>query len=111
MLDRLWNDDKHKRIVPTGGATGHQAMRIGSMSISGGFAGPYFENGPFQHGDVLAGFDYNPAGQVEGNFNFQFAFFVAFPQDGPARGAPVAECIHHLHDYVSEQVLPRFEAL
>jgi hypothetical protein len=85
--------------------------------IGGGFRikahtrGFFAINGPFENDAVLAGCAYDPAGHVEGDLEFIFTFDVAFPKEGPARGAPLVNLIRSLHDHVRDDVLPRFEGL
>jgi hypothetical protein len=108
VLNRLWNDDKHRRVIPVAGAASPETMS-GPFRVRG-FRGPYIRRGPFTDGDALAGFSYDPAGGLEGTPKFDVAFYVAFPQDGPVGGARLSDSIRALHDYV-RRVVRRFENL
>ncbi|MDQ1742190.1 MAG: hypothetical protein QOE23_529 [Pseudonocardiales bacterium] len=116
MLERLWNDDKHKRVVPVASALPLDP-RVQIRAIGGDFRvrartrGFFANSGPFEDDAVLAGCMYDPAGHVEGDLEFIFTFDVAFPKEGPARGAPLANLVRGLHDHVRHEVLPRFEGL
>jgi hypothetical protein len=110
VLDRLWNDDKHRRIVPVAGAVSGYDLK-GPFTIRGGSEIGFGHDGPFEDGDELASFRYNPAYEIEGNPNFEFTAYVAFPEQGPARGSPIPTLLHDLLNYVRDDVLPRFEGL
>lgn len=111
VLNRLWNDDKHKRIVPVAGAWVGGRLHGKSFKVTGGSRMEYLTSGPFEPNAELFRMDYNPAGKLEGELVPQFSFNIAFPANGPARGMPMSKLIHGLHDYVMDGVLPRFKGL
>jgi hypothetical protein len=112
VLTRLWNDDKHRRVVPSVSAIDNSLINVGHLQYSG--KGPARvlprarHNGLFADGDVLGEFRYTPGSEYGVGFHFQM--YVALPADSPAPGAPIQE-VRHLHGYVLSDVLPKFSQL
>lgn len=122
ILNRLWNDDKHRSPVicmtfhkSTGlspsrwqshrlpdGRLVQQLFLRGPMTIKAG--------GKFHDSKEIATVPLH-AGEPEPQLNFRISFGIAFDEGGPAKGKPVAKCLRNLHDFVRDEVLTPFEPI
>lgn len=106
QLDRLWNDDKHRRLhLLTGYVGSPTGMVVHPPADSPGlFAARYGQTarvGLSEPGDVLLRV---PLGyEVSLDWDLTVAFGA-----GPLAGQPVAEALDALHTFVEDEVLPRF---
>ncbi len=107
LLNRLWNDDKHRGPHIAGANTQNTTFNVGSFH---GPSFPHTEFGPFADGAVIARFVPPTGPDAHHSVDFTFALAVAF-SDGPAKGAPILACLSGLRQFVGGYVLPRFEAL
>lgn len=107
VLDRLWNDDKHRSFVTTGSAGGMSEIFMRHVSAQG-FNGPWIQYGAFESGEIVGGFGYTPNTKAEVDAEAKFAFDIALPKEGPTFGAPAVPLLVGLHDYVRNTVLPVF---
>ena len=122
ILNRLWNDDKHRSpvicttfhkstgISPKGGQIvrspdGRSVRQVfvrGPMIITTG--------GTFHDSKEIATVTLH-AGEPEPQFNYRISFDIAFDEGGPAKGQPASKCLRNLHDFVRDEVLTPFEPI
>lgn len=124
ILNRLWNDDKHR--TPTLMLTAHKSTGI-SPSVGAGqivrlpkgrqvrqftFTGQIavHSGGRFQDGNEIATITF-PIGAAEPQFNFVFSFDIAFDEGGAAKGKFASECLRNLYNFVRDEVLTPFEPI
>jgi hypothetical protein len=111
ILERLWNDDKHRAPHVVTGVLGGSALNIVEMSGVSGFSDGV-NYGPFEDGDEIARLKINgrtPESTV--NVEAEFAFGIAFDKTGPGRGAYVDHLLRGLHHYVRDEVFGQLEDL
>jgi hypothetical protein len=106
ILDRLWNDDKHKAIHVVGGGVLKNTIKAHAF---GGFtdviAAP---PGAFDDGDELMRLVRDPTRPVDVKLEGELSSSVAFSKGSAARGAIVYETIRDLYEYVRDKVFPVF---
>lgn len=120
ILNRLWNDDKHRSPVicttfhkSTGISPGGQSVRlpdgrtvrqvfIGKMTLTTG--------GKFHDSKEIATILLR-AGETEPQIKYSISFDIAFDEGGPAKGQPASKCLRNLHDFVRDEVLAPFEPI
>jgi hypothetical protein len=113
VLNRLWNDDKHRVPALVGSIAVSSQVHI--VELSGpmsGFAGPNVSYGAFEDGDKIAWLGLSgrtPETKVD--VNAQFAFGIAFDQAGPAKGALAVPFLVSLHHFVRDELFRRFEEI
>ena len=124
ILNRLWNDDKHR--VPALMLTVHKSTGI-SPGVGAGqivrlpdgrqvrrsiFTGhiAVHSGGRFQDGEEIATITF-PIGNPEPQFKFVFSFDIGFDEGGPAKGKFASDCLRNLHDFVRDEVLTLFESI
>jgi hypothetical protein len=96
VLDRLWNDDKHR--AP------HLVMGISDMSSitmepPGWYHAIGWHGGPLEVGTVVTKVWFFP--DTEPEVEAEFGFDIAFEPFGPARGRSVYYCLVDLHKEVT----------
>lgn len=109
MLERLWNDDKHRAPALVAGLARVYDINFSGLSLPPQ-SGVSFELnvGAFKDGDVLV--RSIPVGEpFKGEFEPEPEFQIAFEEEGPARGTPVVGLIRTLHDLIRDRLIPRFE--
>ena len=108
VLDRLWNDDKHKRIFPTVTSVLMSSVFIKTMNIVGMVDyGPYMHQpGPIENGSILWGIDLVPPAKVELDAEFNVQWQICFPPDGPGKGFVLVDTLLDMQAYLSKTVVP-----
>jgi hypothetical protein len=123
ILNRLWNDDKHKvpvlmltahrstAIIPRGagqivqlpdGKRRRQFIFTGHITMHSG--------GRLEDGKEIATITF-PVGEPEPQFNIVFSFDIAFDEGGAAKGQFASKCLRNLHDFVRDEVLTPFDLI
>lgn len=112
ILERLWNEDKHRAPALTGGLATVTSWRfLENVSVPSGAEyaiGPriYPTVGGFDDGDVVARFPPQNLG-YDADMELIVAFDVAFEKAGPGGGRLVMELLRQLYDVVRNDVIPR----
>lgn len=96
ILDKLWNIDKHRVILPL-----PFRMTLPPVEGSG-----YVHQDVKDDGTILVGIP--KSFEPEKNFEPQISFDVAFQMGGPAGGASVENLVH-IHDTIRDEIFPRFD--
>jgi len=110
ILDRLWNDDKHRAPSLVGSSMVQSNLHVVHASGAKGWT-PDVRHGPFEDGSELARFRiHEPGPDLRCEVEFEFAADVAI-HGGPAAGIPVVHLVSHLYQFMRDEVFPRFEGL
>lgn len=106
VLNRLWNEDKHRApAIVLAVATGRARVHLTNPTAGhSGLAPPDIKHGPFEHEREIARARMRepyPEADIKG----EFAIDIAFDERGPAKGFPVSGCLRAIHKFVQEYVL------
>jgi hypothetical protein len=123
ILNRLWNDDKHRTPIlvvafhagtgfsPKGGT---KAVRLPEGRLVDMFV---FEppapmkltvGGRCEDGKEIATIPFR-IGEAEPQFNVKVSFDIAFDESTPAKGQSASKCLRNLHNFIRDEVLTPFE--
>jgi len=106
MLERLWNDDKHR--APTVALTRPAAAEL-RLPPPYGLDDVSWTYGSLHEGDVVVRVANKPG--PEPDFKGEFRFLPCFEKDGPGQGQPLFMALRSLHNYVVHEVFPKVEAI
>lgn len=108
VLDRLWNDDKHRVPAVVGGL--NVGSRLNIIELVGGPFSDHIEVGPLYEGKEVARCVVPQGPDAKVNIEAEFAVSVAFEDGTPSLGLPLIETLHSLHDFVRNEVFAGIEA-
>jgi hypothetical protein len=110
MLDRLWNDDKHRAPSIVGAVATGSRLRIIKSGHGLGITPDSIKYGPFRHEREIARFvmvhSPDPETEIEG----EFTLGIAFDEEGAAKGGLVVPTLRKLHEFVRDDVLAKLDA-
>ena len=108
MLNRLWNDDKHKTVNVIGACSRRSRARMKNVTVdlSKGNVPSPFTFGPMKDGKEVARIPAHV--KVEGDLEMKFIFDITFDQAPPGYGAQVNTFLRHTHDFIRDEVIPVF---
>jgi hypothetical protein len=107
VLHDLWNADKHRALHVV---NAHSTNTQSAIKISYGGTVRH-HRGRIHHGDVIARYRLgrDPRSKIEGKDDFEIHPVLEHP--GLVQGGRLLPALHHLYEFVSEQVFPPLEAL
>ncbi len=120
VLDRLWNEDKHRSPVLI--VTLHKSTQIipkpqrvrlpdGTFSLQASL--PHhtvYLGDKLYDGKEIVTFTLQP-NEPYPELDLRFTFQLAFDVRGPTKGQPAAKCLRELYDFVRDEVLAKFEPI
>lgn len=112
LLNELGNEDKHRYLVLATGVDTDWGMGHGTIikdvlmrSTTGSVDGSAFKDG-----DEVARFEFTVIGpNPKVNLNLKATFAITLSQEGPARGAPLAETFERCFNHIRKSVFPAFK--
>lgn len=108
VLDRLWNDDKHRAALLTAAVT-HNFSVLGSFAMPPDSDIAWTSDMKGLHdGDVFLEATPVPRFSLD-NVDVQPHFTLALDREGPRYMQPVTKLLTKLHDHVRNHVLPAFQ--
>ncbi len=122
ILNRLWNDDKHRSPVLMltihGGTQITPRYPTQIITLQNGRSYNVFmargitihTGGKAEDGKEIATVTLR-AGEPEPQFDSKVVFKVAFDERGPAKGKVASKSLRNLHDFVRDEVLAKFEPI
>ena len=125
ILNRLWNDDKHRTpilVVAFHAGTGiSPSGSTKTVQLPDGRLRRIFEyrppkpmkinaGGRCENGKEIVTIPFR-AGETEPQFNIKVSFDIAFDESTPAKGQPATKCLRNLYDFVHNEVLTPFKLI
>lgn len=121
ILNRLWNDDKHRSPVICTTIHKSSGIRPGKGQVIQLPDGRIINQVFIRHMAIKTGGVFHGSAEIATigvrahepipQIDYQLSFDIAFDKEGPAKGRLVSKCLRNLHDFIRDEVLAQFEPI